>query len=109
MDRDEILERSRRENLGEDEYEREVSLRSAQLGMKVGLLACCVVAAGGLGNILDRVRLGYVVDMFNFQFIDYPVFNVADCYIVLSAIGLFILFMFVYKEEDLKWIGSASK
>ena len=45
MDRDEILERSRRENLGEDEYEREVSLRSAQLGMKVGLLACCVVAA----------------------------------------------------------------
>ena len=34
MDRDEILERSRRENLGEDEYEREVSLRSAQLGMK---------------------------------------------------------------------------
>ena len=57
MDRDEILERSRRENLGEDEYEREVSLRSAQLGMKVGLLACCVVASLSAA-VTDRINAG---------------------------------------------------
>lgn len=44
----------------------------------VGVLAGCLVIAGGLGNIFDRIRLGYVVDMFCFQFIDFPIFNVAD-------------------------------
>ena len=34
----------------------------------LGTLACCLIVSGGLGNILDRVRLGYVVDMFHFQF-----------------------------------------
>ena len=42
---------------------------------------------GGLGNLIDRVRLGYVVDMFNFQFIRYPVFNVADIFVVVGNIG----------------------
>lgn len=42
---------------------------------------------GGLGNLIDRVRLGYVVDMFNFQFIRYPVFNVADIFVVVGIIG----------------------
>ena len=48
----------------------------------LGVLAGCLVISGGLGNILDRVRLGYVIDMFNFQFMNYPVFNVADICIV---------------------------
>lgn len=43
-------------------------------------------AGGGLGNLVDRVRLGYVVDMFNFQFIRYPVFNVADMLVVGGTI-----------------------
>lgn len=45
MNRDEILKRSRMENEGGDEYEQEISLKAARVGMKVGLLACCVVAA----------------------------------------------------------------
>ena len=40
------------------------------------------ILGGGLGNLIDRVRLGYVVDMFNFQFMRYPVFNVADILVV---------------------------
>ena len=48
----------------------------------LGVLAGCLVISGGLGNILDRVRLGYVIDMFNFQFMNYPGFNVADICIV---------------------------
>ena len=52
----------------------------------LGVLAGCLIVSGGLGNILDRVRLGYVVDMFNFQFMDYPVFNVADICVVSGCV-----------------------
>ena len=45
------------------------------------------VRGGGLGNLIDRVRLGYVVDMFNFQFMTWPVFNVADILVVCGVIG----------------------
>ncbi len=46
------------------------------------------VWAGGLGNMLDRVRLGYVVDMIAVEFIRFPVFNVADCFITCGCIAL---------------------
>ena len=49
----------------------------------LGVLAGCLILSGGLGNIIDRVRLGYVVDMLHFQFWpSYPVFNVADVCVV---------------------------
>ena len=52
----------------------------------LGVAACCMVISGGLGNIIDRVRLGYVVDMFNLLFMNYPVFNVADILVVCGAV-----------------------
>lgn len=64
-----------------------------------------VLIAGALGNILDRLRFDYVVDFISFVLINYPIFNVADCCIVISAIVLFLLFMFVYKEEDLEFLS----
>lgn len=45
------------------------------------------VLGGGLGNLIDRVRLGYVIDMFNFEFMTWPVFNVADILVVCGVIG----------------------
>lgn len=48
----------------------------------LGMWTLTVILGGGLGNLIDRIRLGYVVDMFNFQFMNYPVFNVADICIV---------------------------
>ena len=50
----------------------------------------CIVAiyGGGLGNMIDRVRLGYVVDMIETTFITFPVFNVADCFITCGCIAL---------------------
>ena len=48
------------------------------------------IYAGGLGNMIDRLRLGYVVDMIATDFISFPVFNVADCFITCGAIGLLI-------------------
>ncbi len=61
-----------------------------------------VVAAGDVGNLIDRVRLGYVVDFIYFSLINFPIFNVADIYVTVGTAVLFILVIFVYKEEDLE-------
>ena len=57
----------------------------------------CAVAvwAGGLGNMIDRLRLGYVIDMIEVEFIHFPVFNVADCFITCGAV-LFIAHMLLF-------------
>ena len=60
----------------------------------------CIAAiwAGGLGNMIDRVRLGYVVDMIAVDFIDFPVFNVADCFITCGCIALVASLVLFNKE-----------
>lgn len=68
----------------------------------LGLAACFLIISGGLGNIIDRVRLGYVVDMFNFLFMDYPVFNVADICVVCGCILGVIYYLFLYEKYDKK-------
>ncbi len=67
-----------------------------------GLAACFLILSGGIGNIIDRVRLGYVVDMFNFLFMDYPVFNVADICVVTGSIMAAVYYMFLYEKYDKK-------
>lgn len=64
-----------------------------------------VLAAGAAGNFIDRVRLGYVVDFFYFSLIDFPIFNVADIYVVVSFAALMICILFVYGEEDFSFLG----
>lgn len=67
---------------------------------------CFLVVSGGAGNMIDRIRLQYVVDFIYFSPIDFPIFNVADIYVTVSMILLFVLVFFYYKEEDfefLKW------
>lgn len=64
-----------------------------------------VVIAGGIGNMIDRMRFDYVVDFISFVLINFPIFNVADICIVVATIGLFILFLFVYKEKDLEFLN----
>ncbi len=56
------------------------------------------VFAGGLGNMIDRLRLGYVVDMLQTEFITFPVFNVADCFITCGCIALIAHLIFFNKE-----------
>ena len=60
----------------------------------------CIAAVygGGLGNMIDRVRLGYVVDMIKTEFITFPVFNVADCFITCGCIVLMIHLALFNKE-----------
>lgn len=60
-----------------------------------------LIAAGAIGNMIDRVRLNYVIDFIYFRLIDFPVFNVADMYVSVSTVVLCLLILFYYKEEDL--------
>lgn len=68
----------------------------------LGLAAATLIISGGLGNILDRARLGYVVDMFHFLFVSYPVFNVADMCVVSGAILGAIYYLWFYEKYDKK-------
>ena len=60
----------------------------------------CIIAVygGGLGNMIDRLRLGYVVDMIHLDFMNFPVFNVADCFITCGCILLLVHLFFFNKE-----------
>ena len=55
-----------------------------------------LIIAGGLGNFIDRLRQGFVVDMFQFDFINFAVFNVADTYLTF---GVLIMLLVIIKEE----------
>ena len=68
-----------------------------------------LIVSGGIGNMIDRFRLDYVVDFISFVLIDYPIFNVADIYIVCGTVILFLLFLFVFKEEDLSFLSIRKK
>ena len=60
----------------------------------------CIAAVygGGLGNMIDRIRLGYVVDMIETKFMEFPVFNVADCFITCGCILIMISLLFFNKQ-----------
>lgn len=67
----------------------------------------CIAAiyGGGLGNMIDRIRFGYVVDMIETKFMDFPVFNVADCFITcgcIALIGHLVLFNRDFWKEEKK-------
>lgn len=64
---------------------------------KLLLTSLVLIVAGGTGNLLDRVRLGYVIDFFDFRLINFAVFNTADCFVVIGA-GLLAIYMLITKE-----------
>lgn len=63
-----------------------------------GRWSLVLIAAGAIGNAIDRVVRGFVVDMFDFRLINFPVFNVADIFICVGGVLFIIYFMFQYKE-----------
>jgi signal peptidase II len=74
-------------------------LVSRKISHPVGVFTLTLVLAGAVGNLIDRVRLGYVVDMFQTLFVDFPIFNVADICVVCG--GIAFCFYFVLCSE--KW------
>lgn len=65
--------------------------------------------AGAVGNFIDRVSQGFVVDFFYFRLIDFPIFNVADIYVVAAVAGLLFFILFYYKEEELDFLSRKGK
>lgn len=73
------------------------------------LVTCTLLVSGAAGNFIDRVRFGYVRDFIYFKLINFPVFNVADCYVTVSVVLLIILILFVYKEDDFNFLKISKK
>lgn len=58
-----------------------------------------LILAGAIGNVADRLFRGYVVDFFEFTFIKWPVFNMADIYVVIGTLVMAVLVLFVIKDD----------
>lgn len=69
--------------------------------LKVLRICIVMILAGAIGNFIDRMRFQYVIDFIYFKLIDFPVFNIADCYVTIGFFITIILILFVYKEQDL--------
>lgn len=76
---------------------RKLPFHKRYLPLRLCIIGIC---AGAIGNMIDRVWLGYVVDFFYFNLIDFPIFNVADIYVTVSTFALVILILFYYKEDE---------
>ena len=64
------------------------------------MVSLALVLAGAVGNLIDRLFLGYVTDMFQTLFMNFPIFNVADICIVCGGIAFCVYFLLFCKEED---------
>ncbi len=71
-------------------------------------ILCVLLTAGAVGNFIDRISQQYVVDFFYFKLIDFPIFNVADIYVVAS-VGMLLFSTFYYKEADFEKIFPLGK
>lgn len=65
---------------------------------KLGQISLVLICAGAIGNLIDRITHGYVIDMFSFKLINFPVFNVADICIVCGGI-LFVYYMMFQHDK----------
>ena len=67
-------------------------------------LVAVLFLAGAVGNAVDRIIYGYVIDFFYFSLINFPVFNVADIYVSVGTFALILLVWFYYTDEDFEQI-----
>ena len=69
------------------------------LTKKFEWLCLAFIAGGGIGNMIDRLVSGTVTDMIKFDFVEFPVFNVADCFITVGCIALLVYILFFDREK----------
>jgi signal peptidase II len=58
-------------------------------------ISITMILGGAIGNLVDRIRIGYVIDMLHVTFIDFPVFNIADAAVVIGTILLIFYLLFI--------------
>ena len=63
-------------------------------------LSLMFMIGGAVGNLIDRVTLGYVVDFLDFRLINFPIFNVADCFITVGAVMLAVYIIFFSEKKE---------
>ena len=78
-----------------------VLVARGKLRHPVALAAVTCIVGGGVGNLIDRLLHGYVVDMIALDFMDFAVFNVADCFVCIGA-GLLLLWALVLDRKETK-------
>lgn len=66
----------------------------------LGLWSLASIMAGAIGNCIDRLKYGYVVDMFNFDFINFAIFNIADIFICCGTVLFCIYLIFLYEKKE---------
>ena len=64
-----------------------------------------MIAAGAVGNMIDRVRYDYVVDFIYLVCIQFPIFNMADIYVTTATVILVFQILFVYKTNDFNFLS----
>ena len=78
-----------------------VYLTMADIPSRLMQLGIGALIGGGIGNMIDRVSLGYVVDFLDARIINFPIFNVADCFITIGAGCLFVGLLLQWRREDM--------
>ena len=74
---------------------------ASKFNSKLFDLALCFLAGGAIGNLIDRITRGYVIDMMDFEFVDFAIFNVADCFVTFGAVFLAVFVIWFWdKAKD---------
>lgn len=68
-----------------------------------------LIISGGIGNMIDRAMIGSVTDFISFYLINFPIFNVADIYVSVATTLLIVSFLFIYKDDDIKFVEETIK
>ena len=75
-----------------------MAVQRKKLPLVLGI-ALSLVISGGIGNMIDRVALGYVIDFIYFVPIDFPCFNAADSFVCIGAVMMFVCILFMKEPE----------
>jgi signal peptidase II len=72
-------------------------------------ISISAIISGGIGNMIDRIALGYVIDFIDVRLIDFAIFNVADCLVTVGAFGLIVLLLIDMVKEAKKSSGTKAE
>lgn len=68
-------------------------------------LLLILISSGAIGNMIDRIKLEYVVDFIYFSLINFPIFNFADICVTIGTFLLMVQVLFIYKEQDFYFLS----
>lgn len=77
------------------------AIKTEKVKTNLGRWSLYIIIGGALGNFIDRVIRGFVVDMFDFRLINFPVFNIADIFVCIGGL-LFCIYVLFYHDKESK-------